>query len=344
MKFKNGKMPHLNAFWNLNIKDVNTLKKLVLGSLLVAFDLEYSSNKGESTPQNITEAGLAFLQVDADNYLQPFPQDSSMESFYEQNHIKGYSIHSVKIPEKKNHREKLKFGTKILVDSHQISSTVIELLATAVTATSPKYNIILLGWSIGAELGWISCDCPQLATYFTAWVDLQDMVVSKDPPSLLRTLQAIGVADHDPDSRNRGHHASEDAIRCLAVLAKLLTGEPPYVPQAVVQYNHVPSLPKGPPPGVPRTAPPKYPFTARITANGGPLPPIHQTPNSLQRQFSCYNLKAVGLNREEMRKNGFCKCWWLAFQTLEDLKQFVSDHHGTSISGISLSIQVVAYT
>jgi hypothetical protein len=128
----------LDSFWNLNIEDLKSLKELVPGSLLVSFDLEYSSNKSDSTPQNVNEAGLAFLQLDIDNHLWPFSQDGDLETFYEQNHIKAYSIRPVEIPEKKGRRERLRFGAKIVVDSHKVDSTIIELLSTAVAATSPK--------------------------------------------------------------------------------------------------------------------------------------------------------------------------------------------------------------
>jgi hypothetical protein len=342
MKLKNGKKPPLDGFRKLNV-DVKTLRDLALTSLFVAFDLEFSGNTGDSASRNIIEAGLAFSQLDANHCLQPIPQNSNLETFFEQNQIKAYSIRSIEVPEKKATRESLKFGTKLLINSSEFNSTIIELLSTSITLL-PRKHVVLVGWSMIAELEWIAHNCPQFMSYLTAWADLQDLVISKDPPSLLRTLQAIGVADHDPDSKNRSHRAANDAVRCLAVLFRLFT-ESIHIPQTVAQYSRIPALPKGPPPGIPRTAQPKYPFGVYVYAAGGsPLPAICHTPNSLHHKFSSYNLRAVGLDRKEIRENGFCKCWWLAFQTLEGLNRFVADHNGASIQGIPLSIQVVNYS
>jgi len=349
MKLKRGKKPHLDGFWNPNIKDVNTLKELLQNSLLVAFDLEFSSNNDDSAALDIIEAGLAFVQPDTNHCLPSIPQSINLETLFEQHQIKAYLIRPIEIPEKKGRREPLKFGTKLLVDSCKLNSTIMELLSTSVAthSLSPKH-VILVGWSLAAELEWLFHDCPQFLSYLTAWVDLQDLVVSKDRPSLLRTLQAIGVADRDPDSKkNRSHRASNDAVRCLAVLFRLLTTESIYIPHTVARISRIPPSPKGPPPGILRTALPKHPFGVYISAaDSGPLPTICQTPNSLQQQFSSYNLKAVALNRKEILASGSCKCWWLSFQTLDDLKQFVSDHDGEtwSVQGIPLSVQVIAYT
>jgi hypothetical protein len=124
-----------------------------------------------------------------------------------------------------------------------------------------------------------------------------------------------------------------------------LTAESIYIRQTVAQYRRIPALPKGPPPGISRTHLPKYPFGAYISAaNGGPLPPDCQTPNSLHHKFSSYGLRAVGLDCREIHEKGFCKCWWLAFQTREGLKQFVADHDGGSVQNTLLSIQTIAYT
>jgi hypothetical protein len=78
----------LDSFWNSNINDVNTLKELLQDFLLVAFDLEFSSNKDDSTALNIIEARVAFFQPDPNHCLPSIPQGINVETFFEQNQIK----------------------------------------------------------------------------------------------------------------------------------------------------------------------------------------------------------------------------------------------------------------
>lgn len=83
------------------------------------------------------------------------------------------------------------------------------------------------------EIVGLGTQFPGLAPFFSAWVDIQDLIwelrgrdvhLPKSAiPSLSGMLDVLGVTNFKKASRRRKkHNASNDAVRSLAVLARLV--------------------------------------------------------------------------------------------------------------------------
>jgi hypothetical protein len=159
-----------------------------------------------------------------------------------------------------------------------------ELLRLVSSALKPSDSPILVGFSLYTEFKWISGYCPSLTSLFVGWVDLQDTVAENSgtvDPGLLHTLNAMKIVERPPGSNppNR-HRASNDAVRCLAVLAGLICLDSFAVPTKIYKPVKLALLSKLPAPIR------KYPFTAPVTtADGGIIPPEYNSPKSLYELF-----------------------------------------------------------
>lgn len=317
---------HISRFWRSKVTDLDSLKELLPGSILVALDIEGV----EPLNQGPNEIGLAFLRVDGQGCIL-CPGTSR---FHDENQVQAHTIQiQDRIPTFNLHkREPLKYGGAVVVDAKQLGPTIDKILSKY-AQESP--NLILLGFAMSAEVKWIAQQCPSISLYFAAWADLQEFAAERGGGrklGLIHTLKAIGMRDWRP---NR-HRAANDAVRCLAVLSGLISTDPSTfaIPQRQNQFQHFSRLPKD-------SSSNNHPFAVRITtADGSKLPCEVSTPQHLSELFTEYEIKAVGLNAgtERVRANGV-KFWWVSFRTLEALEEFVEKVNGSTLYGKTLSVE-----
>jgi len=320
---------HISQFWRSKITDLDSLKELLPGSMLIALDIEGI----EPLNQGPNEIGLAFLRFDADSrkacMLCP-----GTSRFHDENKIQA---HTIQIRDRMptfnlRKREPLKYGSAVIVDAKQLGSTIDKILSKY---TQESSNLILLGFSMSAEVKWIAQQCPSLSLHFAAWADLQEFAAERGGGrklGLIHTLKAMGIRDWRP---NR-HRAANDAVRCLTALSGLISTDPSTftVPQRHTELQYFSRLPKG-------SSLNNHPFAVRITtADGSKLPYEISTPHHLSKLFVEYEIKAVGLNAntELVRANGV-KFWWISFRTLEALEEFVDKVNGSTLFGKTLSVE-----
>ncbi len=292
---------HISALWKSKIPDLKTLKERIPNSLLVALDLEFSA-------QGVSEVGLAFLRVHGQE--PQFQGDGTLQMFYSQNEIQVHSfLVRDRIPTKKTSREAIKYGTTALIDAEEVVPTVTRMLSTF----SNEGSLILIGFALYAEFQWISQECPSLSTFFTTWVDLQEIAEERSGalrPGLIDTMSAMHIFDREVGSKGpRMHRASNDAVRCMAVLSGLVSLNSFTLLKA---SPDVLLLTKHPHPSS------KHPFTARITtSDGSTLPSEFKAPRSLSTLFEAYKPKAVALKTSGFYRGKLIglKVWWLSFST-----------------------------
>jgi len=297
--------------------------------MLIALDIEGI----DRVNQGPNEIGLAFLRFDAGGgkvcMLCP-----GTSRFYDENKIQA---HTIQIRDRMptfnlRKREPLKYGSAVIVDTKQLGSTIDKILSKY-AQESP--NLILLGFSMSAEVKWIAQQCPSLSLHFAAWADVQGFAAERAGGrtlGLIHTLKAMGIRDWRPIR----HRAANDAVRCLAALSGLISTDPSTftVPQRQTGFQYFSKLPKG-------SRLDNHPFAVRITtADGSKLPYEISTPEHLSKLFVEYEIKAVGLNActERVRANGV-KIWWISFRTLEALEEFVDKVNGSTLYGKTLYVE-----
>ncbi|PSN72807.1 hypothetical protein BS50DRAFT_582435 [Corynespora cassiicola Philippines] len=126
------------------------------------------------------------------------------------------------------------------------------------------------------------------------------------------------------------HSAGTDAVRCLAVIAGLLSDI--HVDVSVLEARKGPRLCTH----LPRLTSPR-PHSIRITTfDGGWLPDY--TPNKLVKVFGSHGgLIAVGLNRNGGREV-HNKFWWLQFEANKFLEDSCTQANGSIIDGVKLCV------
>jgi hypothetical protein len=212
--------PHLDTkklgpLWKSHIANLSVLKECMLGSVLVALDIESSSE------EDVSEIGLAILPVDG-----VAPQFyHGLRTFYHQNQVQVTTVEVYERISKYGPPEKRRYGNVISSSAEAAGPTVKELLSAY------KGRVILTGFDLYAEFKWISRKFPSLSSSFAAWVDVQDLISEgRGNPrrGLSDTLKAMQIIDWR--SNTRRHFAANDALRCLIVLSGLVSGVPLHDP------------------------------------------------------------------------------------------------------------------
>ena len=202
---------------------------------------------------------------------------------------------------------------------------------------------MLVGFDMYAEFRWISQECPQLASLFAAWVDIQEIIEKKlecPGPSLISAMNALGITDRSKGTGKKSHRASNDAVRCLAVLCGLISSNSPShgIPcreHKVCVFQKMPQFSRC-------SHAHTNPFTAFIpNSDGGILPTQYTAPRSLVGLFAKYELKAVAFNSREFLKHNGVRTWWISLSNLKSLEHLAADVHGSVINGKTLQVQSV---
>jgi hypothetical protein len=221
MRLKDGKdflfeTKHIRGFLKSKIPNLTALKDRIPHSVFVAFDLEFP-------PQGVSEAGLHFFDPPKRKPTPILPGDGTHRSFHTQNKIQSYSVQVREKIKEKTKREGVKYGSTMYVNEAELSPKLCRLVSSAL---KPSDSPIIVAFSLFTEFKWISEHCPSLTSLFVGWVDLQDTVAENSgtvDPGLLNTLNAMNIVERPPGSSppNR-HRVSNNAVRCLAVLAGLI--------------------------------------------------------------------------------------------------------------------------
>jgi hypothetical protein len=328
---------HIKPFWDSKIPDLTTLKARVPGSVLVALDTEsYSINAGgpkRNLSGDISELGLAILPVYDGRYPPFYP---SLREFYDEN---GVEAHTIQIHKRDTHRkgnENRRFGDVVQASANDVTS----ILSTLLSAYDG--DIILVGFDLHTELKWIAQHSPSISSLFTAWADVQDLIwhesASSDQiptrPGLQATMQGLHIPHYRDWRRcqNR-HYASNDALRCLLVLASLLSPTAPRLapPTSLkASFSRFAKLPK------PNR---KFPFAARMKAIDGRRL-SRQTPQSLQKAFARFaGLNGVGLNTQTKRlRLAGVGTWLVSFRDEESLSDFILEVAQLSFKGVRFCV------
>lgn len=202
---------------------------------------------------------------------------------------------------------------------------------------------MLVGSDLCRELRWISQECPSFISLFKIWVDLKDIAsksCGRPHPGLFDTMRALGISDSPSPVL---HRAANDAVRCFAVFAGLMTLDSSTNPSKDLEGRLFIISPKDRKCRLLHQRPrlhKRHPFTARITtADGSILPSNFDTPHSLFEVFREFDPATVALNSHGILKNNGVKVWWFSFSGIELLKHFVTETHGSILGGKVLVVE-----
>ncbi|KAF1844905.1 uncharacterized protein K460DRAFT_416264 [Cucurbitaria berberidis CBS 394.84] len=329
-------MEHIASLLNSKIEDLGTLQENLHGSILVALDTEGITqhfNGRRVLCEGISEIGVAVFCANGKgpDFIPHLNQ------FYEQNDIEAFTI---RVRERKHGPA---VGTMTDVSDDEAGPRLQRFLLQY------EGRRILVGFSFVAELKWMADDFPALATMFTEWVDVQDLVSNQrmdtassngTPPDqygLYNTLKAMRISGWR--STHQRHRAANDAVKTLAVLSGLLSNIPL---QEVTREAGVSVYDSLPPLHADKRQKRHHNFTARISAADGDKLPL-QTPNGLAKHYRKYQgLTGVGFNSQNScLARGRVKYWWVAFRTLNSLNAFIADMHGSTFEDTKLRVVAV---
>jgi hypothetical protein len=119
---------HIASLWESRIPDIDTLKQRIPGSVLVAIDVE-------SSTQRVREIGLAMLRIGGDA-----PQFSrNLQFFYDQNEIKVTTIQDYE--REMNRSDSDRYGDTVFVkDTDEDASLALYLSALTCTRSWNGYR------------------------------------------------------------------------------------------------------------------------------------------------------------------------------------------------------------
>jgi len=328
----------ISTLWESEIRDLAKLREHLPQSVLVGLNIKSFRDGGHLLA---TEVGLAVLRV-TDQWPEfCHGRDSGfcLRDYYHHNKVEVLTIrlrprqinkrlaswHPDGEPEKR-------FGEAVNADSDEKASDI-----AAAMLSKYEGSKILVGWSMRTDFEWILENCSSLAEIFSAWVDLQELVMHRriqeglglKTPGMNNTLREMQVTYPGPK-----HHQTcpaNDALRTLNVLSGLVHNVsmiqlPPSAPK-VRALHRIPPL---------RTS---RPFAAWVeTEYRRRLPLISH--EALRDRFSRYaGLKTVAVSwRTQREKAQGAFRWFVEFNSEESLNQFIKEVDGSIIDNVPLRI------
>lgn len=308
----------IEPLWSSKLCDLDAVRKHMQGAILVAFDIE-------SSRDSISELGLAMLVVDENNPHYCIGRGR----FYHHNKVQSFSVRLREKPTT-GYVDK-RYGETITIASEK---EIVPAMDEMLKRFRGQRNLILVGYDMYREFRWISECWPTMASYFSGWVDVQELVPAgsdRVQVSLNDALRACKIIDDRSRIPSNQHAPATDGVRSLAVLAALLDerevnlASPATSPIKV--YNCLPRPASLRPRG-------QFPFSARISTAAGSQLPL-RTPTELCRMYSAFDLKAVGTNRSRGKAT---MTWWMAFNTSESLRDFVAEVDGSIVDEKELKV------
>jgi hypothetical protein len=204
------------------IHDYDTFKTKTSDCLLIAFDTEFTKNL-RSSDITVSEIGLTLT---TSSHNLSLPSNGTLEEFYNRN-LNKINTHDIQVKnlQKSKNRENT-MGAVTTVQSDELVAEAIKLITDAKTR-NPNRGVILTGFDLRVEFRWMAQQGPKLAAIFDGWFDLQDIVMDRAEcwrqPSLKNCLKGMNLEHNDTfQDWQLQHRASNDTVRCLALLTGLL--------------------------------------------------------------------------------------------------------------------------
>ncbi|KAF5647477.1 hypothetical protein F52700_1337 [Fusarium sp. NRRL 52700] len=240
--------PATRDLFNNRITTLKGFRQILEDSHFLAFDTEHVAVASERD-RVLHQVGLAFTKtlnsrhppcpvlkpgiIRPKRRLSHFFEDNSMEAL-------SFNINMRKtfgdkvlcfggfrgMPIRRSHR----FGEEKTVDIENLEASVVEFLANL-----PRdKKLVLVGFGMGAEWTYLSENFPAAMRFFSAWIDLGDIVtdITSSPPSPLPSLefllQTFGYwwKDIKPGrgcrSDGNADNAGDDVVMTLALAQALL--------------------------------------------------------------------------------------------------------------------------
>ncbi|KAF5651829.1 hypothetical protein F25303_3871 [Fusarium sp. NRRL 25303] len=230
------------------ITTLNGFRKVLESSCFLTLDTEHVAITSGSD-RVLHQVGLAFTRTLKSRHPPCPPQEPGMIRpkrrlfhFFEDNNIEGLTLNidtSKKLgddvlrvggfrgmPVRRSHR----FGEQKTVDIEDLEAPVVEFLSNL-----PRdKNLVLVGFGMGAEWTYLWANFPAAIRFFSAWVDLSDIVIdiTSSPPSQFPSLEYLirGFGywrkDVAPGRRIRSggnaDNAGDDVVTTLALAQALL--------------------------------------------------------------------------------------------------------------------------
>lgn len=204
----------LGSLWRsvLRVQDLETLRKLMPNSTLVAFDIE-------DHVTSINEVGIAAVSISGANCALYPSSDGTVRTFCSENAVQAHTI-MVREMLAKRGNDSIRYGDQVTVRDSEVSQTLVQKLSSL----GKSEHLILVGYAMYTEFDWTSRHCPDFLANFSSRVDIQDIVEAccGSHPSLSRAMAALKLSHRNPTkSLPHGHRAANDAVGTLATLASL---------------------------------------------------------------------------------------------------------------------------
>jgi len=304
---------------------------------IIAVDVE------GSTVDTVREIGVALLPI---NFLRVKPDfsDRFLASFRKSHQVQ---VHNLQIQGRRTGKERryqrFHHGDPKPVDPGDIEDAILETLESLCSSQgAPNARFLLVGFDIRKELDFLIKSCPNTASYFSAWTDLQesvDEICQETYVGLWDCLRACGLQRSFRHSR-LPHNAGNDTVRTLALLTELMS-----LPREtfVLKIKNRPKKENREALFYCRPRPyRKYPFTAKIsTCDQSPLPEELSTVRLLFDYFRSYAPCAAGRCPSTSKHKLSHSKGYLCLEREDVLLNFVRDINSSFIGGKLLAVKVL---
>jgi hypothetical protein len=241
--------------------------------------------------------------------------------FFDENNVRARTVELVERPFS---RSEIRKGD-ILPARDELDACA--LLERELQILQKSRKLILVRYDLHTEFKWVSERCPSFASYFSCWIDVQELVAQRCDGKVLGLTNALLAFNIIDNRRGKHHHsAANDAVRFLAILAALLASREPIIEKTPPMVKRFPKLR--------RTSAQEFPFTVYMkTEDGSTLPDC--TWAEMCNVFAQFDLKAVGRNTKRGRP---VYTWWLAFNTVKGLQGCMGWIERETIHGKNLRV------
>lgn len=263
---------------------------------------------------------------------------TTLAEFVESCAIQTHRIQIIEMPSKRPGEEH-EFGQQHRVSGSEAEQHIIGLVDFyREAAPSHSAHAVLVGFDLSFEFRLFSTIYTGLASYFTSWLDLQELsrlASGMSQPGLSQTLKACVFGLQDPADLQSGHgkhNAATDTVRAAAVFHHLLTRDDDQELRISTgrsaralarQYRSKPSWGRDRKLWHDAQAAPGElgPHIARVKRSRKQILP----PETLLKVFAEYDPVAAGTHEPSMgRQYG-----WVCLPTFRDLKRFVRAVNGS---------------
>lgn len=331
------KVRHWRHLYDQCIYSLEGLNKIASSAVFVVFDAE---PWGEDNTQ-AAELGISILRVS--DISQTDEAIVTLDDFINLCAVETHWIQIIgRQPSKKP--EKQRFGKQHILAACDAERHIISLLdsyrqrCSSAESNSLADHIVFVGFDLQFEFQLLSKVYTSLTSYFTAWLDLQELarLASRtEKPGLSETLKSCGFGFKDPRDLHSlcgKHNPATDTLRTAAILQYFLQHNNPVL--EIATSNRSAKIYRRKSRGPPANAPgdrqlwfgaklkPKelYPYTARVRLSTDDV----LIPKTLLETFSEHKPVAVGCAKQQKNRYG-----WICLSSLSSLNHFINQIDGS---------------